>query len=205
MVKRKFIFIKLFICFVYVVVDFLSQVIFIFLFLRNIHYQTPKQKKNKNPLRWKINYNIYKRDSLKQYKKLGKSVSSWWRFRWRRDILVKIYWFLLINFFSKFSPTQSQSSDEKVLTEKKKELNTKGWMCQCHQTTKCGNRKHFFQSWSRKWRGEDEKNRFQEFSSPEFYPITSSRITPSVTGENDSKQSDEFQARIYKKAYLRRT
>ena len=162
MVKKKFIFIKvLFICFVYVVVNFLSQVIFIFLFLRNIHYHTQKQKKNKNHLSWKINYNIHKRDSLKQYKELGKSVSSWWRFRWRRDVLVKIYWFLLINFFSKISPTQPQSSDEKVLTEKKESFIRKA-MCQCHQTTKCGNRKPFFQS--RKWRGEDEKNRFQEFS-----------------------------------------
>ena len=44
---------------IYVEVNFLSQVIFLFLLFKlHIHY-TQKQKKNKNYVRWKINYNIY--------------------------------------------------------------------------------------------------------------------------------------------------
>ena len=47
---------------IYVVVIFLSQVIFLFFFCFNfisIQYHTQKQKKKKNYLRKKITYNIY--------------------------------------------------------------------------------------------------------------------------------------------------
>ena len=47
--------------YMYVVVNFLSQVLLFFFCLNfiSIHYHTQKQKKNKNYLRWKINYNMY--------------------------------------------------------------------------------------------------------------------------------------------------
>ena len=44
---------------IYVEVNFLSQVIFLFLLFKLHIHCTQKQKKNKNNVRWKINCNIY--------------------------------------------------------------------------------------------------------------------------------------------------
>ena len=68
--KRRVLFINILLWCMYVVVNFFISGNFYFPFSFNfisIHYQTPKQKKNKNYMTQKVNYNMYTTQSCRGF------------------------------------------------------------------------------------------------------------------------------------------